>query len=47
MTAPTGTYRIDPDRSVIRYSGKHMFGLGTVHATFTTSGTVSCTSATR
>ena len=29
-----GRYRIDPDRSRVRYSGKHMFGLGTVHATF-------------
>jgi polyisoprenoid-binding protein YceI len=30
-----GTYRIDPTRSQVHYSGKHMFGLGTVHATFT------------
>ena len=30
-----GTYRIDPTKSQVRYSGKHMFGLGTVHATFT------------
>lgn len=29
-----GRYRIDPDRSRVRYSGKHMFGMGTVHATF-------------
>ncbi len=29
-----GTYRIDPDQSQVRYTGKHMFGLGTVHATF-------------
>jgi polyisoprenoid-binding protein YceI len=34
MAAPTGRYRIDPDQSSIGYSGKHMFGLGTVHATF-------------
>ena len=30
-----GRYRIDPNRSHVRYAGKHMFGLGTVHATFT------------
>ena len=30
-----GTYRIDQDQSEVRYTGKHMFGLGTVHATFT------------
>jgi len=30
-----GTYRIDQDQSQVRYTGKHMFGLGTVHATFT------------
>jgi polyisoprenoid-binding protein YceI len=29
-----GRYRIDPARSVVGYSGKHLFGLGTVHATF-------------
>jgi len=29
-----GHYRIDPGRSRVRYSSKHMFGLGTVHATF-------------
>jgi polyisoprenoid-binding protein YceI len=34
MAVPTGRYRIDPDTSMIRYSSKHMFGLGTVHATF-------------
>ena len=28
-----GTYRIDPTGSRVLYSGKHMFGLGTVHAT--------------
>ncbi len=33
-TVAAGRYRIDPDRSRVRYSGKHMFGLGTVHATF-------------
>ena len=29
-----GTYRIDPERSTLSYSGRHMFGLGVVHATF-------------
>jgi polyisoprenoid-binding protein YceI len=29
-----GTYRLDPAKSEVRYSGKHMFGLGTVHAMF-------------
>jgi polyisoprenoid-binding protein YceI len=29
-----GTYRVDPRRSTVSYSGRHMFGLGTVHATF-------------
>lgn len=33
-----GRYRIDPDKSQVHYSGKHMFGLGTVHATFTIRG---------
>jgi polyisoprenoid-binding protein YceI len=33
-TVRPGLYRIDPDRSQVRYTGKHMFGLGTVHATF-------------
>lgn len=33
-TVAPGRYLIDPDRSRVRYSGKHMFGLGTVHATF-------------
>lgn len=33
-TVTSGRYRIDPHRSRLRYSGKHMFGLGTVHATF-------------
>ena len=28
-----GTYRIDSSQSQVHYSGKHMFGLGTVHAT--------------
>jgi polyisoprenoid-binding protein YceI len=32
---PPGTYRLDPHRSRVHYSGKHMFGMGTVHATFT------------
>ena len=31
----TGTYRVDPEQSVVSYSGRHMFGLGTVRATFT------------
>jgi len=36
---PVGSYRIDPHRSQVTYSGRHMFGLGVVHATFTiTSG---------
>jgi polyisoprenoid-binding protein YceI len=30
-----GTYRLDPTKSQVRYTGKHMFGMGTVHATFT------------
>ena len=34
LDVAAGRYRIDPDRSLVRYSGKHMFGLGTVHATF-------------
>jgi len=33
-----GTYRLDPSKSRVRYSGKHMFGMGTVHATFTVEG---------
>ena len=37
IEAPTpGTYRIDPTKSQVLYSGKHMFGLGTVHATLIT-----------
>jgi polyisoprenoid-binding protein YceI len=32
--ADPGAYRIDPAQSVVHYSGKHMFGLGTVRATF-------------
>ncbi|HEX7460966.1 MAG TPA: YceI family protein [Dermatophilaceae bacterium] len=32
-----GTYRIDPQRSTVSYSGRHMFGLGVVHATFAIS----------
>lgn len=31
---PPGRYRIDPQRSTVRYSGRHMFGLGGVQATF-------------
>lgn len=33
-----GEYRLDPNKSQVHYSGKHMFGLGTVHATFTIQG---------
>ena len=29
-----GRYRLDPETSNIGYSSKHMFGLGTVHASF-------------
>lgn len=36
-----GVYVIDPDRSTLLYTGRHMFGLGTVRARFTiTSGEV-------
>ena len=36
-----GRYQLDPQRSQVSYSGRHMFGLGTVHATFAiTSGEV-------
>jgi polyisoprenoid-binding protein YceI len=31
---PPGRYKVDPAASTIHYSGKHMFGTGTVHATF-------------
>ena len=34
MPVAPGSYRLDPERSQVHYSGKHMFGLGTVHATF-------------
>jgi polyisoprenoid-binding protein YceI len=35
LTGPaSGAYRLDPSRSRVRYTGKHMFGFGTVHATF-------------
>ena len=35
MEAPSaGSYRIDPQRSQVSYAGRHMFGLGVVHATF-------------
>jgi len=30
-----GRYRVDPQRSTVTYSGRHMFGLGAVRATFT------------
>lgn len=33
-----GTYRLNLDKSQVHYSGKHMFGIGTVHATFTVQG---------
>ena len=33
-TPAPGIYRMDPRRSKIRYTSKHMFGTGTVHATF-------------
>lgn len=36
----TGTYLIDPERSVIRYRGRHLFGLGVVHATFRAAGEI-------
>ena len=29
-----GTYAIEPARSKVEYSGRHMFGLGVVHAVF-------------
>ena len=35
---PRGTYRLDPAKSRVHYSGKHMFGMGTVHASFTVQG---------
>jgi polyisoprenoid-binding protein YceI len=36
-----GTYRVLPQQSTVAYSGRHLFGLGTVHATFAvTSGEV-------
>ena len=31
---PLGTYLVDPTRSSVRYTGRHMFGLGGVQATF-------------
>jgi polyisoprenoid-binding protein YceI len=34
---PAGSYRIDPQRSQVSYTGRHMFGLGVVHATFAIS----------
>src|SRR6476661_677077 len=38
LELPTvGTYRMDPQRSNISYSGRHMFGVATVHATFALS----------
>jgi polyisoprenoid-binding protein YceI len=39
-----GTYAIDPTKSKVEYSSRHMFGLGVVHATFSiVSGTVTIT----
>jgi polyisoprenoid-binding protein YceI len=36
LAVPTaGRYRVDPQRSTVTYSGRHMFGLGAVKATFT------------
>jgi polyisoprenoid-binding protein YceI len=42
VQAPTvGRYRVDPGQSTVSYSGRHMFGMGAVHATFAiTSGEV-------
>lgn len=38
LQAPSaGDYRIDPQRSQVSYAGRHMFGLGVVHATFAIS----------
>ena len=38
LQAPApGTYRVDPQRSTLSYSGRHRFNTGTVHATFTIS----------
>jgi polyisoprenoid-binding protein YceI len=34
---PVGAYRIDPQRSQVSYTGRHMFGLGVVNATFAIS----------
>jgi len=34
IDAAPGRYRLDPQQSRVHYSGKHMFGTGTVHATF-------------
>ncbi len=36
-TPAAGTYAVDPQRSTIAYSGRHLFGLAAVHATFTIS----------
>ena len=32
-----GAYRVDPKRSTVAFTGRHLFGLGAVHATFTIS----------
>jgi polyisoprenoid-binding protein YceI len=34
-TPAAATYRIDPERSTVSYTGRHMVGLGVVHAAFT------------
>jgi polyisoprenoid-binding protein YceI len=35
VTVPVaGTYRLDPEQCRVRYTGRHLFGLGVVHATF-------------
>jgi polyisoprenoid-binding protein YceI len=31
---PTGTYRIDPDRSTVTVVGRHLYGLARIRATF-------------
>lgn len=31
---PVGTYRVDPGQSSVAFHGRHMFGLGPVHAAF-------------
>ncbi len=44
LPVPTGSYRIDPSRSIVRLTAKHLFGTGTAHATFDiSSGTLTVT----